>query len=39
VKAKLDRYGLTDLVGNDNFFAMVQELAGAYEQKAGIENR
>jgi sulfate permease, SulP family len=34
VKAKLDRYGITDLVGEDNFFATVQELAGGYEQKA-----
>ena len=38
VKAKLDRYGVTDLVGNDNFFATVHELASAYEQKAGTEN-
>jgi sulfate permease, SulP family len=38
VKAKLDRYGLTDLVGNDNFFTTVQELAGAYQQKARTEN-
>ena len=39
VKAKLDRYGLTDLVGNDNFFATVQELARAYDQEVGTENR
>ncbi len=32
VKAKLDRYGLTDLVGNDNFFTTVQELVTAYQQ-------
>ncbi len=38
VKAKLDRYGLTHLVGTDNFFATVHELANAYEQKAGTEN-
>ncbi len=38
VKAKLDRYGLTDLVGEDNFFATVQDLAGGYEQKAVTDN-
>ncbi len=38
VKAKLDRYGITDLVGNENFFVTVQELVGAYEQKADAEN-
>jgi len=38
VKAKLDRYGLTNLVGNDNFFVTVQELASSYEQKTPREN-
>jgi hypothetical protein len=37
-KAKLDRYGLTDLVGEDNFFATVQDLANGYEQKAVTDN-
>src|SRR5271157_773552 len=38
VKTKLDRYGLTDLVGNDKFFATGPELARAYAQMAGAEN-
>jgi hypothetical protein len=38
VKAKLDRYGITDLLGKDHFFATVQELASGYEQKAVTDN-
>ncbi|MCL4552580.1 MAG: SulP family inorganic anion transporter [Candidatus Marsarchaeota archaeon] len=35
VKAKLDRYELTDLVGKDAFFATVEELVNAYNQDRG----
>ena len=35
VKAKLDRYELTDLVGNDAFFATAEDLLNAYSQDAG----
>ncbi len=34
VKAKLDRYGITDLMGNENFFVTVQEFANAYQLEA-----
>jgi sulfate permease, SulP family len=39
VKAKLDRYKLTDLVGKDAFFATVEELVNAYSQDAGRASR
>ncbi len=39
VKAKLDRYQLTDLVGKDAFFATVEELVNAYSQDVGRASR
>ncbi|HMK34962.1 MAG TPA: SulP family inorganic anion transporter, partial [Desulfomonilaceae bacterium] len=38
VKAKLDRYELTDLVGKEAFFASVEELVRAYSQTGGSGN-
>ncbi len=35
VKAELDRYGLSDLVGEDAFFASSDELLNAFRQIAG----
>jgi high affinity sulfate transporter 1 len=34
VKAELDRYGITDLVGEDAFYATGDELVTAYEQRS-----
>ena len=39
VKAKLDRYELTDLVGKDAFFVTVEQLVNAYSQGAGRATR
>ena len=39
VRAKLDRYELTDLVGKDAFFATVDELVNAYSPDAGRTTR
>ena len=34
VKAELDRYGITDLVGEDAFYATGDELVDAYRQRS-----
>jgi len=40
VKAELDRYALTDLIGKDAFYATVSDVVSAYDQKsAGSEAR
>ena len=35
VKAELDRYGLSDLLGTDAFYASGDDLVNAFRQKAG----